>query len=253
MTPDKSPDGERGTAIVTGASRGIGAAIATRLADDGFTVVVNYTADAEGAEAVVSGIRGSGGRAWAIRADVASPDDVDDLFARVGRELGPLTALVNNAGVVGQFARVEEQGSDVLTRLMQVNVTGPMLCCKYAIKMMSKTHGGRGGSIVNVASVAARTGGLTGLVPYAASKGALVTLSRGLSNEVAPEGIRVNSVSPGVVATELASTVEAKEAAADSPMGRMGQPDEVAAAVSWLVSAEASFVTGSDLVVSGGR
>lgn len=243
----------QGTAVVTGASRGIGAAIATRLAGDGFAVVANYTADAEGAEAVVSTIQGSGGRAWAVRADVGSPDGVAELFERVGRELGPLTALVNNAGVLGQLARVEEQQADVLTRLLQVNIAGPMLCSKYAIKMMSKTHGGKGGSIVNVASVAARSGGLAGLVPYAATKGALVTFSRGLSNEVAPEGIRVNSVSPGVVATELASSVEAKEAAADSPLGRMGQPEEIAAAVSWLVSAEASFVTGSDLTVSGGR
>jgi NAD(P)-dependent dehydrogenase (short-subunit alcohol dehydrogenase family) len=244
----------QGTVIVTGASRGIGAAIAEKLADDGYGVVVNYTADAAGAESVVSAIRARGGRAEAIRADVAVSDEVADMFERAQRQMGPLTALVNNAGTTGDRARVDEREADELTRLMRVNIVGPMLCAKHAVQAMSTTHGGTGGSIVNVASVAARTGGLPGLVPYATTKGALVTFTHGLSNEVASEGIRVNSVSPGIVATDMtAADAEAEEAAAGSPVGRMGRPDEIAATVSWLISPAASFITGSDITVSGGR
>jgi NAD(P)-dependent dehydrogenase (short-subunit alcohol dehydrogenase family) len=244
----------RGTAIVTGASRGIGAAIAQQLAEDGYGVVVNYAADAAGAESVVSAIRARGGRAVAVRADVAAPDDVADLFTRARHELGPLAALVNNAGIVGNQVRIDEQEADELTRLMQVNIVGPMLCAKHAVRAMSTAHGGNGGSIVNVASLAARTGGQSGTVPYAATKGALVTFTRGLSNQVAPEGIRVNSVSPGIIATEMAAAVPwTQEVAAHSPLGRMGRPDEVAATVSWLISPAASFITGSDITVSGGR
>jgi NAD(P)-dependent dehydrogenase (short-subunit alcohol dehydrogenase family) len=244
----------QGAVIVTGASRGIGAAIAEKLADDGYGVVVNYAADADGAESVASAIRGRGGQATAVRADVAAPDEIADLFARAQREMGPLAALVNNAGTVGEQARIEEQEAAELARLMQVNVVGPMMCAKHAVQAMSTAHGGTGGSIVNVASVAAQTGGQVGSVPYAATKGALVTFSHGLSNEVAPEGIRVNSVSPGVVDTDLAAAAPwAKDVAAHSPLGRMGRPDEIAATVSWLISPAASFVTGSDIVVSGGR
>ncbi|HEX4658378.1 MAG TPA: SDR family oxidoreductase [Streptosporangiaceae bacterium] len=245
-------DQQNGAVIVTGASRGIGAAIAEKLADDGYGVIVNYAADADGAESVASAIRAHGGRAEAIRADVAAPDDVAALFDRAQQKMGPLTALVNNAGIVGEQARIDEQDADELARLMGVNVVGPMLCAKHAVQAMSTAHGGQGGCIVNVASVAARTGGLSGLAPYAATKGAMVTFARGLSNEVASEGIRVNSVSPGIVDTDMAYAV-AREAAAHTPLGRMGRPDEIAAAVSWLVSPQASFVTGSDITVSGGR
>jgi NAD(P)-dependent dehydrogenase (short-subunit alcohol dehydrogenase family) len=244
----------QGAVIVTGASRGIGAAIAEQLAEDGYGVVVNYAADADGAESVVSAIRARGGRAVAVRADVAAPGDVADMFEQARQEMGPLAGLVNNAGTTGKMARIDEQEADELARLMQVNVVGPMVCAKHAVQAMSTAHGGRGGSIVNIASVAARTSaGISGTVPYGATKGALVTFTRGLSDEVAPEGIRVNSVSPGAIATEMsAATPGAKELAVHSPIGRIGRPDEIAATVSWLISPAASFVTGSDITVSGG-
>ncbi|MCU1608842.1 MAG: hypothetical protein JWM45_758 [Pseudonocardiales bacterium] len=244
----------KGAVIVTGASRGIGAAIAEKVAEDGYGVLVNYATDADGARSVVSTIRARGGRAMAVRADVATPRDIADMFERAQQELGPLAALVNNAGIVGTKARIDEQDADELTRLIQVNIVGPMLCAKYAVQAMSTAYGGTGGSIVNVASVAARTGGLSGIAPYAATKGALVTFTRGLSNEVASEGIRVNSVSPGIIATDMIiAAPDAEAAAAASPLGRMGRPDEVAATVSWLISPAASFITGSDITVSGGR
>jgi len=245
-------DQKKGAVIVTGASRGIGAAIAEKLADDGYGVVVNYAADADGAESVVSAIRAKGGRAEAVRADVASEDDVTAMFDRAQQQMGPLTALVNNAGTFGETKRVDEREADELTRLMQVNVVGPMLCAKHAVQAMSTAHGGQGGCIVNIASIAAQAPAWAmGAVPYEATKGALVTFARGLSNEVAAEGIRVNSVSPGVIDTEMSYPV-AQEAAELSPLGRIGRPDEIAETVSWLVSPEASYVTGSDITVAGG-
>jgi NAD(P)-dependent dehydrogenase (short-subunit alcohol dehydrogenase family) len=248
----KTTDQQKGGVIVTGASRGIGAAIAEKLAGDGYGVIVNYAADAEGAESVVSAIRARGGRAEAVRADVAKPDDVAAMFDRAQEQMGPLTALVNNAGTLGEQARIDQREADELTRLMEVNVVGPMLCAKHAVQAMSTAHGGKGGCIVTMASGAARApAGLPGIVPYAATKGAMVTFARGLSNEVASEGIRVNSVSPGIIDTEMAYP-KAREVATQSPLGRMGRPDEIAAAVSWLISPEASFVTGSDISVAGG-
>jgi NAD(P)-dependent dehydrogenase (short-subunit alcohol dehydrogenase family) len=245
-------DQDKGVVVVTGASRGIGAAIAERLADDGYGVVVNYAADAEGAESVVSAIDSKGGRATAVRANVASEDEVSDLFDRA-RQMGPLTALVNNAGAVGDRARLDEQHADRLSWLMQVNVVGPMLCAKRAVQAMSTAHGGNGGCIVNIASIASKAPAeFPGFVPYDASKGAMVTFTRGLSNEVAAEGIRVNSVSPGVIETGMA-TAKDRELGGLSPLGRVGHPEEIAAAVSWLVSPEAAYVTGADITVSGGR
>jgi len=243
---------DKGGVIVTGASRGIGAAIAERLASDGYGVIVNYTADADGAESVVSAITGTGGRAVAVRADVGSEDDVEAMFRRAQDQMGPLAALVNNAGATGEQAHIDEQHEDALNRLMQVNVVGPMLCAKHAVRAMSTAHGGHGGSIVTIASLAAQAPpGDWGLVPYEATKGALVTFARGLSNEVASEGIRSNSVSPGVIETAMA-TPDLRDMGQQSPLGRIGQPDEIAATVSWLISPEASYVTGSDIPVTGG-
>ncbi|HEX3965450.1 MAG TPA: SDR family oxidoreductase [Trebonia sp.] len=246
---------DKGAVIVTGASRGIGAAIAERLAGDGYGVIVNYAADAQGAESVVSAIEAKGGRATAVRADVASEDDVVAMFDQAQKQMGPITGLVNNAGIDGQLRRVDEQQTDEVTRLMQVNVVGPIVCAKHAVRAMSTARGGKGGSIVTIASIAAKappTEVQLGLAPYEATKGAMVSFARGLSNEVAREGIRSNSVSPGVIDTELASSPELRDFAAQSPMGRIGRPDEIAATVSWLISPEASYVTGSDITVSGG-
>lgn len=166
----------KGAVVVTGASRGIGAAIVEKLAQDGYGVLVNYAKDADGAQSVVSAICARGGRAVAVRADVAAAGDVADMFQQAKQDFGPLAALVNNAGIAGAAARIDAQNADELTHLMQVNLVGPILCAKHAIQAMSTAHGGTGGSIVNVASVAARTGGLPGLVPYAATKGAMVTV-----------------------------------------------------------------------------
>jgi NAD(P)-dependent dehydrogenase (short-subunit alcohol dehydrogenase family) len=174
------------------------------------------------------------------------------------RQMGPLAALVNNAGVIGEEGRIDEQQADKLTQLMQVNVVGSMVCAKHAVRAMSTARGGKGGSIVTMASVAAQAPPVPASlkdavpVPYEATKGALVTFARGLSNEVAAEGIRSNSVSPGVIDTEMAASPELRDFGAQSPMGRVGRPDEIAATVSWLISPEASYVTGSDITVSGG-
>jgi len=242
---------DKGTAIVTGASRGIGAAIADRLAVDGYGVIVNYAADSAGAESVVSGIKAKGGRALAVQADVASEDDVEVMFERA-RQMGPITALVNNAGSPGELAPIGEHQADALARLMEVNILGPMVCSKHAVRAMSTAHGGEGGSIVTMASIAAKAPpGAKGLVPYEATKGAMVTFARGLSNEVASEGIRSNSVSPGVIDTDMVNA-ELRDFGNQAPLGRLGQPEDIAATVSWLLSPESSFVTGTDITVSGG-
>ena len=192
-----------GLIIVTGGSRGIGAAICRRLAADGYAIAVNYTANAKAAEATAAAIVKSGGRAQAFQADVADPVALHGLFDSATKALGPLAGLVNNAGSSGRFARVDEQDSAELTRLFALNVIGTILACKEAVLRLSTRHGGSGGAIVNLSSIAARLGGLPGLGPYAATKGAIESFTKGLATEVGPEGIRVNAVAPGMIDTDM--------------------------------------------------
>jgi NAD(P)-dependent dehydrogenase (short-subunit alcohol dehydrogenase family) len=245
------------TLIVTGASRGIGAAIALKAAQSEYQIVVNYAKDQEAADQVVEQIRKSGGKAMAIRADVSIESEVIRLFQEAEAQLGPIYGLVNNAGITGGFARVDETTRPMLERLMAVNVIGPMLCLREAIKRMSTRYGHSGGSIVNISSLAARTGGAGEWVHYAATKGAMNTLTIGLAREVANEGIRVNAASPGLIETDLHAAAGAPDRparlSATIPMKRPGTADEIAAGVLWLLSPAASYVTGTILEIGGGR
>jgi NAD(P)-dependent dehydrogenase (short-subunit alcohol dehydrogenase family) len=244
-------------ALITGASRGIGAATAQLAAARGYHVCVNYRADRASADRVVAAIRDAGGTAIAVAADVANEDDVVRLFATVDDELGRLTALVNNAGMLERQMRVETMDAARIARVLATNVTGTLLCAREAIRRMSTARGGAGGAIVNVSSMAARLGGPGEYVDYAASKGAVDALTIGLAQEVAQEGIRVNAVRPGVVYTDIhASGGEpgrVDRVKAFVPMRRGGQPEEVARAILWLLSEEASYSTGTFVDVSGGR
>ncbi len=246
-----------GVIIVTGGSRGIGAAICRRLAADGYAIAVNYAADAKAAAATVAGIEKSGGRAQAFQADIADPAALRDLFDKATKALGPLAGLVNNAGSSGRFARVDEQDPADLTRLFAINVIATILACREAVLRLSTQHGGSGGAIVNLSSIAARLGGLPGLGPYAATKGAVESFTKGLATEVGPEGIRVNAVAPGMVETDMSQPLLAQAARerieAMTPLRRIGAPEEIAEAVAWLISPAAKFVSGAVLTVSGGR
>ena len=247
----------RGVIIITGGGRGIGAATARLAAKRGYAVCVNYLRDRTAAESVVHEIRGAEGRAIAVAGDVSSEKDVLNLFQESDRSLGPLTALVNNAGIVERQSRVEDMDAPRLQRMFATNVIGPFLCAREAIRRMSTKHGGKGGAIVNLSSGAARLGSPGEYVDYAASKGAIDTMTIGLAKELAAEGIRVNCVRPGFVHTDIhaaAGEPNRIERLRDGiPMKRGGKPEEVARAVLWLLSDEASYSTGAILDVTGGR
>jgi NAD(P)-dependent dehydrogenase (short-subunit alcohol dehydrogenase family) len=243
--------------VVTGGGRGIGAATARLAASRGYDVCVNYRTNRSAAEAVVAEIRGFGRRGIAIAADVAIEADVVRLFGETDRQLGALTALVNNAGVLERQGRVEQFDAARVSRIFATNVTGAFICAREAVKRMSKNHGGAGGAIVNVSSRAAVLGAPGEYVDYAASKAALDTLTAGLAKEVAGEGIRVNGVRAGIIDTEIhASGGEpgrVDRLGPTLPMARGGTAEEVARAILWLLSDEASYTTGSFVDVSGGR
>ena len=243
--------------IVTGGGRGIGAATARLAAARGFAVAVNYRSDAKAAAQVVSDIEAAGGRAIAIPADVALEADVVRLFQECDRALGTLSALVNSAGIIEKQMRVEDMDAGRLQRVFATNVYGPFLCSREAVRRMSTRHGGHGGSIVNVSSLASVYGSPNEYVDYAATKGALDTLTTGLAREVATEGIRVNVVRAGHIYTGFhalgGEPDRVERVKADVPMKRGGQPEEVAQAIVWLLSEQASYVTGTRLDVSGGR
>lgn len=243
--------------LVTGGSRGIGAEVARLGAARGYRIAISYVRNRPAAEAVVAGIAAKGGQALAIQADVAREEDVQRLFREVEAALGPLSALVNNAGVLETQMRVEDMEAARLQRVFATNVTGSFLCAREAVRRLSTRRGGRGGAIVNVSSRAARLGSPGEYVDYAASKAAIDTLTLGLAREVAGEGIRVNAVAPGIIDTEIHASGgdpgRVERLKAGIPMQRGGTPEEVAQAILWLLSDEASYTTGTILDVAGGR
>ncbi len=244
-------------ALVTGASRGIGRATALLLGQQGYAVGINYLSNETAAQGVVDEIVKAGGRAIVLQADIAEEAEVVAMFQRITGEFGPITALVNNAGILFQQSTIENLSAARINKVLSTNVTGYFLCCREAVKIMSHRHGGNGGAIVNVSSAASRLGAPGEYVDYAASKGAVDTLTTGLALEVAAYGIRVNCVRPGLIYTDIhASGGEpgrVDRVKANLPMQRGGQPEEVAQAIAWLLSDSASYVTGSFLELAGGK
>lgn len=256
MTPT-SPAAAAPVLLITGASRGIGAATARMAAAQGWDVAVNYARDAHAAEQVAAQVRAAGRRAITVAADVADEPAVRAMFARIDTELGPLRGLVNNAGIVAPRATLAEMTTERWRRMLEVNVLGSLLCAQLAVQRMSTRHGGAGGAIVNLSSVAAVLGAPGMYLDYAASKGAIDSFTVGLARELAGQGVRVNAVRPGIIDTDIHASGGEPDRAHSSagliPMGRPGTADEVAAAIVWLLSDAASYTTGTVLDVSGGR
>ncbi len=252
-----SESSDRKVLLVTGGGRGIGAATALLAAERGYAVALNYLRRSQEADAVAEGICKTGRKAVAMQADVSSEGDVARLFKTIDQELGPVTALVNNAGTLELQSRIENIDAARLRRVFETNVIGSFLCAREAIRRMSTRHGGQGGSIVNISSIASLYGAAGEYVDYAASKGAIDSFTLGLAGEVAEEGMRVNAVRPGFVYTEIhakgGEPQRVDRVKSLVPMKRGGQPEEIAAAILWLLSDEASYVTGTILDVSGGR
>jgi NAD(P)-dependent dehydrogenase (short-subunit alcohol dehydrogenase family) len=243
--------------LITGASRGIGAATALRCARAGWHVALNCARDEAAAEAVAAEVRALGRRAIVVRADVTGEAAVAAMFDRVCAELPPLAGLVNNAGIVGAKARLDEMDLARWRRLFEINVFGTLLCARAAVRVLSTRHGGAGGAIVNVSSAASRLGSPAEYVDYAASKGAIDSFTLGLAKELAGEGVRVNAVRPGIIDTQIHASGgqpdRVQRIGPLVPMGRAGSADEVAATIGWLLSDDAGYVTGALLDVSGGR
>ncbi|WP_455874032.1 SDR family oxidoreductase [Rhizobium yanglingense] len=243
--------------LVTGASRGIGAAVSRLAAKQGWRVAVNYVSNKAAADAVIEAITADGGEAIAVKGDVGNAADITLMFETVDRYFGRLDGLVNNAGIIDTAQRVDEMSVERIERMMRVNVTGSILCAAEAVRRMSSKHGGKGGTIVNISSMAAIIGSPSQYVDYAASKAAIDTFTIGLAREVAADGIRVNAIRPGIIDTDIHASGglpdRARDMAPNIPMQRPGTADEVADAVLYLLSPAASYVTGAILNVSGGR
>jgi NAD(P)-dependent dehydrogenase (short-subunit alcohol dehydrogenase family) len=247
----------KGTVLVTGASRGIGAACVRLLARDGYDVAINYARSADAADALAQEVRAAGRRAITVKADVGVEAEVIGMFRALDAQMPPLAGLVNNAGILFAKARLDEMGPDRINDTLRVNVTGSFMCAREAIRRMSTKYGGNGGSIVNLSSAAARIGSPSEFIDYAASKGAIDAMTLGLSKEVGGEGIRVNAVRPGLIHTDIHASSgqpdRIERLQQFVPMGRGGSAEEVAEAVVWLISPAASYVTGALVDVAGGR